>query len=203
MSTPPRPDVGRAFVVAISGPPGAGKSTLTQALQRRFPPARTLFYDYHRPLTRLPMAEVRAWFARGGDPNEVDHGALVADLVRAAAGPAPLLLFETPFARLLRDSSPLIDFVVWIDAPLDLALSRALLAITEAARTRPPRNFLDWQRGYLASYPAMRTMYLWQRDQISASADLTLDGAASLQAWVDTVAAHPAFAAMGFNSASS
>lgn len=201
----------RPFVVGVSGAPGAGKSALVSALARRWP-APVVGYDRHQPLVKLPLPEVRVWFERGGDPNEIDHSALIADLSRATSprpGAPPLLLFETPFGRLHRDSGRYIDHLVWIDAALDLALARAMLAFSKAARQRgaSEAGFLDWQIGYLSDYPLLRRMYVSQRERILPSADLALDGAQGVGAWVESVEAslraQPAFAAIGRSSVSS
>jgi uridine kinase len=191
----------RPFVVGVSGAPGAGKTTLSLALSRAWG-APVLHYDKYQPITRLPMAEVQAWFARGGDPNEIDHSQIVGDLRDATRpGAGPLLIFETPFGRLHRDSGTYIDYLIWIDAPLDLALSRALLAISQGSRGVPPRNFLDWLMQYLQNYPAVRPMYARQRAQVMAGADLTLDGEQDLAAWLAAV--ERAQPGRGRNSASS
>ena len=211
MSTIEAGALSRQFVVGVAGAPGAGKTSLAQALAQSLG-ARTLDYDRYRPLTKLPVTDIRAWFARGGDPNEIDHSEIVADLerdTRLHVGARSALVFETPFGRLHRASGAYIDFLVWIDAPLDLSLSRAMLAFTKAARARdePAAGFLDWQAQYLANYPFLREMYLVQSKRIAPEADLTLDGAAPVEAWVARIEAalrdHPGAAGIGRSSASS
>ncbi len=175
----------RAFVLGLSGAPGAGKTTLTHLLRRRYRQARVVYYDRYQPLTRMSEAQVRDWFARGGDPNEFDHGELVGELRRETTRPwdegsRPLVVFETPFGRLHRATGAFIDLLVWLDTPLDIGLSRAMLAFTELAqREQGPqaaRDFLKWQRQYLANYPIVRSMYLAQREKIAPTAALILDG---------------------------
>jgi pantothenate kinase len=81
---------GRArFVVAIAGPPGAGKSTLCDALlaalERQAPGAAVLvpMDGYHYDNAVL---EAMGLLARKGAPATFDVGGLAADLGRIAAG---------------------------------------------------------------------------------------------------------------------
>jgi uridine kinase len=175
----------RPFVLALTGPPGAGKTTLASLLRRRHAGARSILFDKYQPLTALSQTQVRDWFASGADLGDVDHGKIVADLKReteARPGPGPrqLVLFETPFGRLHRETGAFIDFLVWIDTPLDIALARAVLAFTEAAQhdaaPEAARRFVNWQVQYMRFYPTLRPMYLAQRQRIAREADLSIDG---------------------------
>jgi uridine kinase len=175
----------RAFVVGLSGVPGAGKTTLSRLLLQRARQAQVVYYDDYQTITRMSAERVQAWFGRGGDPNEFPLAELIDELKRRMQAPPqgsgkPILLFETPFGRLHRATGAFIDFLIWVDTPLDAALSRALLAFVEQAlRDRAPQaqvEFLKWQRQYLLNYQAVRTMYLSQRAAIMPAADLVLDG---------------------------
>ena len=188
----------RPFVLGLAGTPGAGKTTLTTRLRERRPRARVVYYDKYQPITRMSEAQVRDWFARGGDPNEVDHHDLVLDLRRETRGQhgaiaRPLLIFETPFGRLHRETGAFIDFLVWIDTPLDLALSRAILAFTRIARAetspKAARDFILWQEQYMTNYPLVRDMYQAQRERIAPTADLVIDGTRATDALADLVEA--------------
>jgi hypothetical protein len=186
----------KPFVLALTGPPGAGKTTLMLLLQRRHAGARTIFYDKYQPLMRLSQTQVRDWFARGGDPDEVDHSDIVADLRRETTSEyglthRPLLLFETPFGRVHRETGAFIDFLVWIDTPLDIALARAILAYTEAAqRQKAPEaahDFINWQKQYVMFYPHARAMYLAQGQRVAPGADLIIDGSRPPEASAQTI----------------
>ena len=178
----------RAFVVGLSGVPGAGKTTLTQLLLQNYRQAQAVYYDQFQTVTRMSPTQIREWFARGGDPNEFPLAELLSELRRrtqipAGAGRRPLALFETPFGRLHRATGAFVDFLIWIDTPFDVALSRAVLAFLDAAQRdkapNAPSDFLRWQRQYMLNYPSIRALYVAQRDSISSSADLVVDGGKS------------------------
>jgi uridine kinase len=188
--------IDRAFVLGVSGVSGANKTILTRRLARDYPNADILRDDDFHAVTRMPSAEIREWFERGADPNEFALSELVDELarrtqIRAASSARPLLLFETPFGRLHRATGAFIDFLVWIDTPLDVALSRRLLGFVDMAQrdTTPDAksDFLKWLRKYLANYEAVRTMYLAQREAILPTSDLVLDGSAPTEASAELV----------------
>jgi uridine kinase len=175
----------RAFVVAFAGIPGAGKSTLTRLLHTTFPRSRVVYYDQFETITRMGHEQVRAWFSRGGDPNEFELAELIAELTRQTQRPPeragrPLVIFETPFGRMHRTTGAFIDFLIWIDTPLDVALARATLAFLHTAKREKTGNlalaFIQWQEQYMLNYPIVRPMYVKQRDTILRAADLVIDG---------------------------
>jgi uridine kinase len=175
----------RAFVLALSGIPGAGKSTLTRQLNTTFPRSRVVYYDQFETITRMGHEQVRAWFKRGGDPNEFALSELAAELTRQTQRPSedgrrPLVIFETPFGRMHRTTGAFIDFLVWIDTPLDLALARATLSFLHTAKREKSGQlalaFIKWQEQYMMNYPIVRPMYVAQRETILRAADLVIDG---------------------------
>src|SRR5580698_6495835 len=92
----------RAFVVALSGIPGAGKTTLMNLLLRDYPQSQAVYYDRFHPGMTEP--EIQDWFRRVGDPNEFGLTELIGELTRRTHARhdnsgRPLVFFETAFGR--------------------------------------------------------------------------------------------------------
>ncbi len=158
-----------AQVVGITGAPGAGKSTLAAALAQSLPDATALHMDGYDNMTRLPIAEVARWFRSGADIDAFAFPPLEAELARRKAAPGTVL-FETQFGRAHRATGQHIDFLIWLEAPLDLALARTLRAAL--ARGAPA----GWLQGYLDSYlGTVRELLEMQKARVAPAAVLVLD----------------------------
>ncbi len=170
-----------SFVIAVSGPSGAGKTTLAANLAAALAPSTQLSYDHYYRSVAAWECDYRQWVEQGCDPNQFNsipplvddlralrHGHTVTSPRNEVIPAAPIIIIEEPWGRQRAELAPLIDYVVHIDIPLDVSLARRL--------------FRDGQRGYdlfayVRAYLEMplRSIYL-QMQKGAASADLVLDG---------------------------
>jgi len=185
-----------ARVIAISAPPGGGKSAVAAALAERLG-AALVEYDAYDKLTALPAEEIAAWLAKGGPYDIVEVSELVADLTTLRDGGTildrrtgaelsarALVIFETPFGKAHPALAPLIDSAIFLDTPADLSLSRKLRSFVAANLADPGpgghKRFLGWLDRYLANYEQItRPAIVIQRERVLPLADLVIDAASA------------------------
>jgi uridine kinase len=176
-------------IIAIAGPPGSGKTMLADETAKLVPEAAILFFDgFETPSDLLSPEALAGWLKRGGRFDDFVIPGLEEALVALKAGrpasepvsgrkidPAPLVLFEMPLGRAYAPTAKLIDFLVWLDTPLDVALARNVLAWESETPPRPR----GWLTRYMEEYLGVtREVLEAQRAMVSAGADLVLDGLA-------------------------
>jgi uridine kinase len=181
-------------VIAIAAGVGGGKSTLLASLADEFGgAASTIQFDHYERVTEQPVEAVRRWMAAGADPDALAIPGLAEDLEALKGGrealdpltrtpilPRKYLLFETQFGRRHAATGRQIDYLIWIDTPLDVALARKLRQLAGAAAGHGAREaaaFAAWLPEYLDNYLGMVEKLLRsQRDTVRAQADRVLDG---------------------------
>lgn len=163
-------------VVAISGFPGAGKTTLTRQLAAHFG-VPIVSYDDHETITRQPPEMVRDWVARGSDYDEIKLDSLLAALDAAAASAPPFILLDTLLGRAHAASGGRIDLSLWLDVPADIALARKLRQAGQRVGDdlRQAREFAAWVASYTRQYEQfIAGTYVTQAERVRPAADVRL-----------------------------
>src|SRR5262245_47305814 len=188
------------YIIAVAGAVGGGKTTFVNALTARLGDASAPFADSYERATEQPAADIEAWIARGADYNELHMLGLAEDLERLRLGQTvvdPLrrietparkyLVFETNFGREHAASGRYIDFLCWLDLPLEIALARKARQFTQMflKKHRPEehRDCIAWLDEWLGNYLRfIRNLLLVQRQRVAARANLVLDAQTGLEA---------------------
>lgn len=163
-------------VVAISGHPGSGKTTLTRRLAARFG-VPALYYDDYETITSLPPSQVREWIARGSDYNEIDLTTLSAAIARVAATAPPFILLDTLLGRAHAATGAAISLSLWLDVPADIALARKLrqAGTRVGDDLRQAREFAAWIASYTQHYEEfIAGTYALQTERVRPLADRRL-----------------------------
>jgi hypothetical protein len=143
--------------------------------------APLLHYDDHESWTRRGAADMQAWIERGARLDEIPLAGFAEKLAELRAGGGPWVVVDAPLGRAHPATAAAIDFLIFIDTPLDVALARVVRnqAAMAAKATEPaaPRDFAIWLEAYLGNYARfMRRSYEVQRSMVMPQADLLLDG---------------------------
>ena len=179
-----------AYVIAVAGPPGAGKTTVSRLMAQRLPRARVLQFDDFQIMTERNLAEMESWLDRGGPFEEIAAPGFVEELAALRSSGLDHVIVDGPLGRAHPPTGAMTDFVVYLDTPLDLALSRVLRKMAiGAARAQDldaGRRFANWLDTYLDSYQRFsRRSYELQRAVVMPGADVALDGAAAPERLAD------------------
>lgn len=188
------------YVIAVSSVSGGGKTTLvkrTADLLR----GTALFFDDYASVSEYPP-DIKKWVEDGADVNAWRTPQFARDLAALRRGdrvvspvdgadilPSEFIVIEEPMGRARAEMAPLVDFVVVIDIPLEIALTRRLLRdlgpisledIEKATKEQLAEDvvkMVTYLRNYLSGYlDAGRDLYIAVQEQAKESCDLVLNG---------------------------
>ena len=178
-----------AFVVAIAGTSGAGKTSVTRRVTELLGDAVSFYFDDYAGSLVCPT-DLRLWVERGTDPSEWVNPEFASDLRLLRDGksvvrpdrepitPARFVVVEEPFGKARPSVTPLVDLGVFLDLPLEVALARRLLRQLSTQTCRSdPSACLESVDGFLRQYlnTGLRDAYAAINQHASDGADLILD----------------------------
>ena len=188
------------FVIAISAVPGGGKTTLVKKTAELLE-ATTLFFDDYASVSEYPK-NITQWIKDGADLNEWKTPVFAKDVASLKRGERIIdpvandtiesnefFVIEDPIGRGRNEMADVIDFMVLIDTPLEIALARRLLRnldnlnrhvlsdIEEKTKEELVEGIIRSVRNELNDYlNVFREGYLGLQKQMPSYCDLILDG---------------------------
>ena len=180
-------DIEPGLFVVLLGPSGSGKTTLVRKVATLLKDSETLFYDHYNP-TYDKLTE---------DLGEIQKGnAITCPGRKRIIQPRKYLVVEEPTGRQRKGMKDKIDFLVYINIPLEVSFARVLLRSIEQSNDKSIDPFYDqigpqfeprfsekpsklmhimhWQlRMYLEEH---RLIYLKDHNFNLKDADLIVDG---------------------------
>ena len=164
-------------VVAISGISGAGKTTIVKELAKEFG-CPFLLFDDHTDKNTYPQ-NMKNWLINGANVSLIKTPKFVTSLESLILKNRNRFIFiEEPFGKERDSMSSLIDYVVLLDQPMELCLSRIIKRHTEQPNSDSIcsiSNYLDKYEDYY------RDIYISAVKQVRNNADLIFNEVAPVK----------------------
>lgn len=165
----------KPYVVAIGAVSGGGKTAVTRALEKCLPNARSLYFDDRDYDTDSGIEDICRWTEEGADVSCFRLESLAGDLERLMLEQPEFILMDYPFGYQHPLISGYIDYVVFIDTPLDIALARRML------RDRSKDTAFSILNDMALYLKKGRNAYLRGAEIARSGADLIVDGAQDVE----------------------
>jgi uridine kinase len=164
-------------VVAVSGVSGAGKTTIVKTLASEFT-CPFLLFDDHTDENTYPQ-DMKSWFKKGANTSLIKTPKFVRSLEALTLKNRHRFIFiEEPFGKERDDMCSLIDYVVLLDQPLELCLTRIIKRHTQHPHTDTIiaiSNYLDKYQDHF------REIYISTATQVRNNADLIVQEVLSIK----------------------
>ncbi|MBU5345847.1 AAA family ATPase [Paenibacillus lautus] len=187
-----------AFTIAVSGPSGSGKSTLTKQLRDKLVDAISFHFDEYASTNKYPDDFVE-WLEKGADPKLVQNQNFNRDLYELVQGRSiklpsnqmvkseKYIIVEEPFGRGREGMAELIDFVVCIDIPLEVALARRILRGIQNAECSPSETLKNFEEYLSQHLIVVRNLYQAINSNVMADCDLIVSGLEPMDVITDKI----------------
>jgi len=164
-------------VIAISGASGSGKTTIIKQLAKDFN-CPFLLFDDHTSKDTYPQ-NMKVWFENGADVSLIKTPDFVISLTALISSSTSRYIFiEEPFGKERDSMSALIDYVVLLDQPLELCLTRIIKRHVD----KPQSNSLNHIANFLDKYEEyLRNVYISAVEQVKSNSDLIIDEVLSVK----------------------
>lgn len=162
------------MVIAIASISGGGKTTIVKQLSQQLPNSKALYfddYDLEGP------EDILEWVDRGANSNEWNLTPLIKDLKLLIEASPDYILLDFPFAYQHSRTKAIIDFTVFIDTPLDIALARRINRDFSECSTKEIMDYIahyanHGRRGYLEMLSTVKPDCDWVIDGLLPASDI-------------------------------
>jgi len=181
------------FIICVSSPSGGGKTAVVQRLGQLQPNTITLYFDDYDDIgegANIHPESLRQRIRDALDYNAWQMPGLIRDLALlkqgqvirspsngASIAPQPLVFLDAALGRANLVLSPYLDFAVYIDTPLDVAMARRIQRDYFGENQRSAKEALQEIHAMTAAYLKWaREAYLDLERQVKPQCDLVVDG---------------------------
>lgn len=171
----------KPFVIAINAISGGGKKTITKELIKQLPNSKALYFDDRDYDSDSGIDDICKWIKEGADVNIFNLDLLEEDIEMLIKETPDFIIMDYPFGYRHNLIAKYIDFSIFIDTPLDIALARRIIRDYDNTTIF---NIFDDLNQYLTQG---RNAYLYGLDSSKSSANFEIDGSKPISAIVTII----------------
>jgi energy-coupling factor transporter ATP-binding protein EcfA2 len=189
----------KPYVVVIAGYVGSGKSTVAASLSTVLDDAPILVFDHYEKYIEWPH-DMNQWMLDGADLDQIRIPKLKEDLLSLLKGitiidpfdgkilaPSKYILLEEPSGGAREEIKAYIDFIVYIDVPQDVCVTRLVERLIDMDLWNTKGTFggetnedlvrqLNAVASWITHYQRARSMYMIGSQMVHQKADIVIDG---------------------------
>lgn len=167
-------------VIAVAAVTAGGKTAAVNEIKNKLPNAAALHFDDYS--FEGEVEDFYQWVSDGADYNVWNLEPLEKDIISIKnSGEYDYLLLDYPFAYRNDKIKKYIDFAVFIDTPLDIAMARRVLRDHKNSTADEIRSDMEAYLKYA------RIGYVQMLKDILPSSDLVVDGTKDLETVADEI----------------
>lgn len=167
-------------VIAVAAVTAGGKTAAVNEIKNKLPKAAALHFDDYS--FEGEVEDFYQWVSDGADYNVWNLEPLEKDIISIKnSGEYDYLLLDYPFAYRNDKIKKYIDFAVFIDTPLDIAMARRVLRDHKNSTADEIRSDIEAYLKYA------RNGYVQMLKYILPSSDIVVDGTKDLETVADEI----------------
>lgn len=116
-------EINKPTIIAIASVSGGGKTSVATHLAAHTKNSKALFFDEYELDGPIDVLD---WVDRGADPLEWNLAPFVAEVEKLQKEPLDCIFLDFPFAYQHSQMKRFIHLAIYIDTPLDIALTRRM-----------------------------------------------------------------------------
>jgi Uridine kinase len=174
-------------VVSIAAVAGGGKTTISREIGTRLENSKVLYFDDYELDVGSGIEDICDWVDNGADYSLWNLEPLVSRIKPLLSDEKLCLdyiILDYPFAYKNKEIGQFIDYAVFIDTPLDVAMARRIVRDYTGETSDKIIADLKW---YLLHG---RKAYLEMLTSIKPNSDLVIDGSLPIGVIVDEIVAN-------------
>ena len=173
-----------SFIFAINASSGGGKTTITRELEKKLQNSKALFFDDRNYDSDSGIEDIPEWVENGADVNLWNLKRFAEDIDKLIEVKTDFIILDYPFGYKHELIGPYLNYSIFIDTPLDVAMARRILRDFDEKIIKNIKDVLDDMENYLKNG---RKAYLYGIESAKIDSDFIVDGTLTLEKIVECI----------------